>query len=199
MTPGQRSSYFLLWTGVCAEQGWSAKDKAKRNATTARCMSEIGAPATDSTTDLGEDEITALFCYLHHLADQASLDKSARWDSCRQDYKTFSRARHADWHETQLYGEGKNKLDRNRFKGEASASRGALEDLDPEAVRQRHMTVASRHQKKARKLGQPRPSAVSTSATPAAHAKAPAIAPAARTTPPSIPADEFTVASGVDF
>lgn len=187
MTPGQRSSYFLAWADVCKAQGWPAKDNARRSATTARCMSEIGGPATDSTTDLGEDEITALFCYLAHLADPASLDKSARWDTCKQDYKTFSRARHADWHETQVYGAGRNKLDRNRFKGETSASGGPLQDLDPEEVRKRHLTMASRHQAKDRKRGHPKPEAGACPANAPAPVKAPAPAASARSDASSMP------------
>lgn len=199
MTPGQRSSYFLLWADVCAAQGWPSKNNGKRQEITARCMADVRGPAVISTSELGEDEITALFCYLAHLADPASLDKSARWDTCVQDYKTYARARNADWHEEQLYGKGKNKLDRDRFKGEASASRGPLEDLDPEEVRRRHITMASRNQKRARKQGLPRPSATTASAAPTTPAKAPAIAPAARTAAPATPANEFTVAAGVDF
>ena len=187
MNARQRSSYFLAWAHVCEAQGWNSKDNSKRQGTTAACMAAIGGPTVSSTSELAEDEITALFCFLQHLADPASLDKSARWDTCRQDYKTFARARNADWHEEQLYGRGKNKLDRNRFKGEASASRGPLEELDPEEVRKRHLTMASRHQRAARKKGLPKPKADSPSVNAPAPVQAPAPASAARTSAPVVP------------
>jgi len=110
----------------------------------------IGGPKTDSTTDLGPDEITALFCYLAHLGDAASLDKSARWATCQENYRTFNRARQADWHEVKLYGKGRNKLDRQRFGGKTSAAGDPLESLDPDEVRKRHMTLANRHARRKR-------------------------------------------------
>jgi hypothetical protein len=160
MTPGQRSSYFLLWADACAAQGWSAKDNAKRQQATVDCMRAVRGPATSSTSDLGQDEITALFCYLTYLkTGEADLDAAARWVDCQQDYKAYSRARHADWHEQKLYGKtGKpNKLDRNRFAGAKSATGEPLDKFDPKAIHQRHLTMASRHQKKARTQGQAGP------------------------------------------
>ena len=154
MTPAQRSRYFRdLWPAACAANNWSTRDEGRRKKVTADCMAAIRAPATDSTTALGEDEITALFCYLEFLADPDSpraLDKSARWVTCQEDYRTYNRARQADWHERSLYGHKPNKLDRDRFAGETSASAGPLDTLDPEAIRQRHITMASRHQRKTR-------------------------------------------------
>jgi hypothetical protein len=195
MTPGQRSSYFLLWADVCAAQKWNAKDRAKRNEVTARCMSEVGGPATDSTTELGEAEITALFCFLTYLkTGDADLDAAARWVDCKQDYKAFSLARQADWHEEKLYGKTSkpNKLDRNRFKGAKTAVGEPLEKFDPAEIKKRHLTLASRHQKKARKLGLPKPKAGSPSVNaPAPAAPAPAEhvqIPANRTSAPAMPA-----------
>lgn len=189
MTPGQRKRYHAdLWPAAALANEWDLGDDERRRRVTRDCMAAIGARITDSTSGLDEDEITALFCYLEHLGDGASLDKSARWDTCRQDYKTYARAKQADWHERQLYGQGKNKLDRNRFKGEASAQGGPLDDLDPEEIRKRHITFASRHQAKqrseakaARATGQ-KP-ASQTPATPA-----PAPLPVDRTAAPVIPA-----------
>ena len=54
------------------------------------------------------------------------------------------------YRERALYGAGKNKLDRNRFGGKATAAGGPLETLDAEEVRKRHLTMASRHQRKER-------------------------------------------------
>lgn len=152
MTPRERSTYFgQLWPAACHANEWVVKDDAQRRAVTAECMRQVRGPKTDSTSALGPDEVTALFTYLLHLADSASLDKSARWDTCKEDYRTFNRARQADWHERELYGRGKNRFDRNRFRGATSAAGGPLDSLDPDEVRKRHMTFASRNQKKQRK------------------------------------------------
>lgn len=173
MTAGQRSSYFLAWADVCAAQGWNPKDNTKRQEVTARCMAAVRGPAVASTSDLGEDEITALFCYLRYLkTGDADLDAAARWVDCQQDYKAFARARQADWHEEKLYGKTSkpNKLDRNRFKGAKTAVGEPLEKFSPEEIHKRHLTLATRHQKKARQLGLPKPAA----GTPSVNASAPA-------------------------
>lgn len=180
MTPKARSTYFAdLWPAAALANEWDVKDDARRRRATLDCMRAVKGPETDSASKLGEDEITALFTYLRHLADPASLDKSARWVTCCEDYKTFARAKQADWHERSLYGKGKNKLDRNRFKGETSASGGPLDTLDAKEVRKRHLTVASRHQAKLRKEKREQRTA----------AKEPAIdfdaAPAGTVTPPA--------------
>lgn len=170
MTKAQRTFYFKqLWPDACAANGWSVRDDNRRKTVTADCMSAIGGPDTDSTSGLGEDEVTALFCYLDHLAAPADLDKSARWVTCQEDYRTFNRAKQADWHERELYGKRPNKLDRDRFAGETSAAAGPLDNLDAEAVRQRHLTMASRHQKKQRREGvtQPSPRKAAPEAIPA--------------------------------
>jgi hypothetical protein len=179
MTSRERSFYFgQLWPAAAAAHEWDIKDEARRRAVTVECMRLVRGPATDSTSALGPDELTALFCYLEHLADGASLEKSARWVTCQEDYRTFNRAKQADWHERQLYGSGKNKLDRDRFKGEASAAGGPLESLDAEEVRRRHLTFASRHQKKQRRARQANLGTPATSPAPApAREKAPAEVP----------------------
>lgn len=149
MTPGERVHYHkTLWPDACLANEWFTGDAEKRREVVLECMRLVRGPlVTTSDPAFGRDEVTALFCYLEHLADPASLDKSARWDTCQADYRTYNRARQADWHERKLYGTKANKLDKNRFAGARSARGGPLDDLDPEAVRKRHMTFASRHQK----------------------------------------------------
>ncbi|MFA5263225.1 MAG: hypothetical protein WC378_05320 [Opitutaceae bacterium] len=182
MTAAQRTRYFRdLWPAACAAQVWDARDEGRRRLVTADCMAAVKGPATASTTDLQADEVTALFCYLEFLGDPASLDKSARWLDCQQDYQAYNRARQADWHERAMYGHSKrpNKLDKHRFSGATSAAGGPLDAFDPEAIRKRHMTMASRHQKKER---QAKKTAAKEPATPA-----PIPAPQ-RVEPPMIPA-----------
>lgn len=150
MTPGERVHYHkTLWPAACLANEWFIADKEKRQAVVLDCMRLVRGPlVTTSDPSFGRDEVSALFCYLRHLADAGDLNASAEWDTCQQDYHTYNRARQADWHERKLYGTKANKLDKNRFAGAKTASGGPLDDLDPEAVRKRHMTFASRHQKK---------------------------------------------------
>lgn len=204
MNAAQRKPYFALWSAACTAQGWRSADNAKRQETTVRCMADIKGPAVSSSNDLGEDEITALFCYLKYLATgDADLDAAARWIDCKQDYKAFARARQADWHEKSLYGTKPNKLARDRFAGAKSAVGEPLEKFDPKAIKQRHMTLAARHQKKARSLGLPKPAAGSPVVNTPAPAPVPekgqnlaSIAPASRAKSDTIPAPECAVWDG---
>jgi hypothetical protein len=154
MNVAQRKIYFAtLWPAACRVNGWNRNDNIKRIAVLNDCMRAIGAPAVESSSELGPDEVTALFTYLKFLANQASLELSARWLDCQEDYEAFNRARQADWHESETYGRGKNKLDRNRFAGATSAQGEALDSFDPEAIRKRHLTMANRHKKKLQREG----------------------------------------------
>ncbi len=153
MKPGARTLYHArLWPAACRVNGWGVGDLAKRREITRRCMEAVRGPQSDSTSDprFGDAETTALFVFLTHLASPDDLDASAEWVKCQEDYRTYNLARQADWHERALYGHGRNKLARDRFAGAASAGGGALDTLDPDAVWKRHLTMASRHQKKLR-------------------------------------------------
>ena len=152
MSPAARRVYFTtLWPAACEVCDWNPRDEAQRRAVVLDCMARVRGPAvTTSDPAFGPDEVTALFTYLAHLGDPASLDKSARWATCQEDYRTFNRARQADWHEEHAYGRRPNKLARQRFAGAATAAGGPLETLDAAAVRQRHLTMANRHRRKQR-------------------------------------------------
>lgn len=179
MTPGQRVHYHkVLWPAACLANEWFVGDVEKRREVVLDCMRQVRGPlVTTSDPAFGSDEVTALFCYLEHLGDAASLDKSARWDTCKADYRTYNRARQADWHERKLYGPKANKLDRDRFAGEKTASGGPLDNLDPEAVRKRHLTFASRHQKADPSIRRKKPVGQSQASQPPA-SQAPAPEPA---------------------
>jgi hypothetical protein len=151
MTPKTRAFFFAeIWPAVCASQGWQENDRAKRHEVVATCMRLVRGPQVGSITDLGPDETTALFCYCEFLAT-GTLEASQRWLDCQQDYHAYNRAPQADWHERSVYGINKNKLDRQRFAGAASAVGAPQEEFNPEAIRQRHLTMASRHQAKQRR------------------------------------------------
>lgn len=159
MNPRSRITYHAeLWPAACKAQRWNFRDQEKRRAVVLECMRQVRGPAiTTSSPRWGPDETTALFTYLRHLADQASLDKSAAWVECKRDYRTFNRARNADWHERETYGaEGSRKLQRNRFAKRKTAAGDPLDSLDKEDVRKRHITMAERH-RKAKKKATPAP------------------------------------------
>ena len=148
MSPEARNTYFgRVWPAVCRVKRWAVKDDARRRAFTAEAMEFMRCPPTDSLSGLGPDETTALFVYARHVAAPDDFNAAALALECQRDYRTFNRARTADWHERKLYGRGKNKLNRQRFGGATSAAGGPLDSLDPDEVRKRHMTMASRHQK----------------------------------------------------
>jgi len=148
----QRKIYFgTLWPAAAAANGWERKDDAKRHEVLQTCMRLIRAPQVESSSELGSDGITALFTYLEFLAHQDNLDLSARWLDCQQDYKAFNRARQADWHERKTYGGSSKRLASERFAGARSAQGEALDEFNPEAIRQRHLTMATRHQAQQRR------------------------------------------------
>lgn len=153
MTSAERAKYFgTFWPKVCAVKGWMANDEARRRAVTSDCMAAVRGPLV-STSDpaFGHDEVTALFCFLDHLANPADLVRSARWVDCQTDYHAFNRAKQADWYEVKAYGaKGSKKLRRDRFSGQASAHGGTFEPFNPRAVNARFVTMASRAQRKAR-------------------------------------------------
>ena len=152
MSPEARAKYFgEFWPAACKVKGWKRSDEARRRAVTLECMAAVRGPeAGTSDPAFGDDELTALFCYLDFLAHPADLDRAARWVDCQTDYHAFNRARQADWHEEKLFGGRKNRLVRDRFGGKKSAAGEPLEPFDPEAIRKRHLTMASRHQKRER-------------------------------------------------
>lgn len=150
MDAAQRRAYHgRRWPAACAARDWHAKDEELRRQVTHDCMTSVRGPRIFSSSDprFGQDEITALFCYLEHLANPSSLDLAARWTQCCQDYRSFNRARQADYHERSLYGTGKNRLDKNRFAGRTSANAHPLNPLDPQEIYRRHLTVKSRRDK----------------------------------------------------
>lgn len=153
MSPGARSRYFgEYWPAACQAKGWRVKDEVRRRHTTGECMRLVRGPQSESTTDLGPDEITALFTYLDHLAHPSCLVRSARWLDCQKDYRAFNRARQADWYEGKTYGhKGSKKLRRDRFAGQQSAQGEPLDQFDPAAAQKRFVTMKSRFRSKEKK------------------------------------------------
>jgi hypothetical protein len=69
MNKAQRATYFgRLWPAACEAQGWNPKDEERRRDVT------FGVTGQESTSSLGEDQVTALFDELRWLADPFNLD-----------------------------------------------------------------------------------------------------------------------------
>lgn len=156
MTPQARAHYHgRLWPAACQAKGWRVGDEVRRRDVVLECMQKVRGPlVTSSHPNFGDDETTALFCYLEHLAAPDDLAKSARWLDCQKDYRAYNRARQADWHQEKTYGRGGRKLVRDRFKGQASAQGEPLEEFDPAAARKRHLTMVTRHRRKKQAAGE---------------------------------------------
>lgn len=150
MTPGTRTRYFAMWATACEEKGWNKNDQHKRREVALHCMLLVRGPAVTTSDDSwGEDETTALFTYLDHLAHPSCLERSQRWVDCQQDYRAFNRARQADWHQGKAYGKGKvNRLDRDRFNGATSAQGDPQDVFNPAAIQKRFLTTRTRHVKR---------------------------------------------------
>lgn len=151
MTPAARVTYHkTLWPAACLAQGWDARDDAHRRDVALLVMHEVRGPAvTTSSPEFGPAETTALFVYLHLQAHPNDLVAMEEWLKCKDDYRTYNKARQADWHERQAYGQqGSGKLQRNRFAGEKDAQRGPLEDLDRKTVDQRLLTMRRRNEQR---------------------------------------------------
>ena len=153
MNDAARSRYFgHYWPVAAVGKGWRVKDEIRRRHTTGECMRLIRAPISESTTDLGPDEVTALFIYLDHLGHPADLLKAAAWVDVQTDYKAYNRARQADWYERKTYGhKGSGKLRKNRFGGQKKAAGEPLEPFDPAAINKRFMTMKNRYRTKQKK------------------------------------------------
>lgn len=127
MNPGQRKHYFsMLWPAVLRANGWdklnTAQREEKRRQVTRDAMTAVHGSDTDSTTDLGEAEITALFVYLGHLADPLSLVRAGDWAECQRDYIAFNICRQADFYQAKAYAGDPEKLLKERFQGRRSAA-----------------------------------------------------------------------------
>lgn len=151
MTPAQRTAYHAqLWPAACAAQGWTALPKAEREQirrdVTRTCCTLIGVPARDSSTDLDEHEVTALFCYLKHLAEPDSVLVAHAWDECMRDHIAFNMSRQADWYQARTYGRtGAPRLARERFQGRATAAGSTFErPLTRDEAEQRLLTMRAR-------------------------------------------------------
>src|SRR5689334_10551627 len=113
MTPAARVTYHkTLWPAACLAQGWAARDDAHRRDVALLVMHLAGGPAvTTSSPEFGAAETTALFVYLHQLANPNELVAMEGRLKCKDDYITYHKARQADWHERQAYGKkGSGKL-----------------------------------------------------------------------------------------
>lgn len=151
MSPSQRVRFFTkLWPAACEAQGWNLRDETLRRDITAQCMDAIGCPGIESTTELKQAQITALFTFLAHLADPLHLGKSQQWTDCRADYVAFNLSRQADYWQHVAYGTGGHRITRGRFGRRRKAEQPAFtaDPLTREEAEKRRLTMKSRAVKK---------------------------------------------------
>lgn len=117
MNAAQRKHYHgRLWPAACRAQGWDRRDGERRKAVTREAMRLCKGPATDSSAELDEAAVTALFAYLEHLADPENLRKLSWWMTCQEDPRAANEARQGDyWARKAGYGR-KGRIAKERFK-----------------------------------------------------------------------------------
>jgi hypothetical protein len=145
-----------LWPRAAA-QGWDPRDAEARRNVTSACMEEIGAPMTDSTTDLDEHQITALFRFLEHLADPQSLPKLSAWMSAKEDYRTFNRVRQGQHWRAQAGYKSRGKLEKRRFGNRPTAGLFDEANMTKEEADQYLLTMRKRALRKGRDGSPSRP------------------------------------------
>jgi hypothetical protein len=151
MTKETRAYYFgTAWPQACRAQRWDPKDDDKRRAVTLEAMALVHGPRYDSITLLEDAQITALFCYLRHLAQPENLTRARDWNDCCADYKAFNLSRQADFWERKAFGpRGAARLHQNRFAGRQRAASSEFTDrpLTEKEARDRLLTMR-KHAKK---------------------------------------------------
>lgn len=154
MNKAQRRVYFTqLWPAACRARGWAVRDEARRRETTRECMRAIGAGERDSTRELNEAQVTALFVYLRHLGRPDDLRASAEWADCQEDYVRHNRVRQGDYWRTRAGYAAGGKLEKRRFGGRAHGGFCGTTELAAEEADQYLLTM--RRRAAARKGGRP--------------------------------------------
>jgi hypothetical protein len=106
----QRTRYHAeLWPAVCSSQGWDPRDEARRHSVTEY------ATGQESTKDLTQAQITALFVFLDHLADPSDAGKAHQWETCKADPDKFNRLRQAEYWRRRARYTTTGKLNHDRF------------------------------------------------------------------------------------
>jgi hypothetical protein len=128
MNFAQRKLYFTsLWPRACGAQDWDERSDDKRHQVTRQCMLLCGGPDTDSTTTLGEAEISALFTYLRHLGAPQDLRLHAAWEDCQRDYRARNMALQGDYFRRKAGYKTGGRIMRDRFAGKPLAEMSKTE------------------------------------------------------------------------
>lgn len=152
MTTAQRRLYFTqLWPDACQAQGWRRGDDTRRKAVVQECAEAIGAPPTDSTRDLGEAAITALFTYLRYLGNPDDFAALADWDTCRKDYLTWNTMKQGNWWRGKAGYKSRGKLDKQRFKNRPTSGLFDAPAMTAEEAEQYLMTNRARARAQAKR------------------------------------------------
>jgi hypothetical protein len=84
-------------------------------------------PDTDSTTTLGEAEISALFTYLRWLGSPQDLRLQAAWEDCQRDYHARNTALQGDYFRRKVGYDPQGRIMRERFAGKPPSQMNATE------------------------------------------------------------------------
>lgn len=152
MNAAQRRVYFTqVWPAACAAQGWSPKDDAMRRQCTATAMRLCGCAGITSASQLNSAQVTALFCYLKHLARPMDLRLLSDWDDCQKDYISYNRTLQAGYWRTRAGYRKGGRIDRQRFEGRPSGGIYDSSKMTKEEADQYLMTMRARAKAKARR------------------------------------------------
>lgn len=152
MNAAQRRVYFTqVWPAACKAQGWDPRDDERRRTVTATAMQLCGCAGITSAAKLNSAQVTALFCYLKHLANPLNLRYLSAWDDCQRDYIAYNRSLQAGyWRERAGYRQG-GRIDRQRFAGRPDGGIYNSSKMTKEEADQYLMTMRARAKAKERR------------------------------------------------
>lgn len=147
MNRPQRKKYHAhLWPAACEAQGWDPSDTDRRREVTRY------ATGLDTSTSLDQNQITALFAYLGHLAgDKTASDTWRRIE--RQGARAVNLQRQGSHHRQRAGYRAGGRLDLQRFRRLGDDE--IAPDMDEREAEQYCHTMRARADAKASKIDQP--------------------------------------------
>lgn len=157
MNASTRKIYFTqVWPAAARGLGCDRRDEDARRAVTREAMRLVGGPGTDSITQLGPDEITALFTYCRWLADRDDLRLLSAWTSCQEDYHTYNRVLQGEHYRRRAGYAKRGRIDRNRFAGRSHDGLYEEARMSAQEAEQYLLTMRARARGKERKARKPK-------------------------------------------
>lgn len=153
MNPRQRKHYFgRLWPACARAMGVDRKDDEVRKGIIRQCLVGIGAPVVkDSSSTLSQEEVTALFVFMRHIANPYDIRLASEWERCKADYQAYNVARQGDYWERQAGYRKGGKIERQRFQDKPHGDWLGESEMDRQEAEQYLMTMRARARAKMRK------------------------------------------------